>query len=112
MLARILEMTDTHKNYWECEGGIAYLVSRPGLARSHDARLRPQRPGQSGEDPGVRTGRPAAGRHRRHAVAIHGLVSTGPKGNRIYLAFGTNKGGILQIVDRDKLLQGPEGADA
>jgi hypothetical protein len=39
-------------------------------------------------------------------VAIHGLISTGPKGNRVYLAFGTNKGGILQIVDRDKLLKG------
>ena len=22
-------MTDTHKNYWECETGIAYIVSRP-----------------------------------------------------------------------------------
>ena len=38
--------------------------------------------------------------------AIHGLVSTGPKGNRVYLAYGTNKGGIIQIVDRDKLLKG------
>ena len=41
-------------------------------------------------------------------VAIHGLISTGPKGNRVYLAFGTNKGGIVQIVDRDKLLKGPK----
>ena len=40
--------------------------------------------------------------------AIHGLVSTGPKGNRIYLAYGTNKGGIIQIVDREKLLKGPK----
>src|SRR2546423_10302642 len=38
--------------------------------------------------------------------AIHGLVSTGAKGNRIYLAYGTNKGGIMQIVDREKLLKG------
>ena len=29
VLARLLGMTDTHKNYWECEGGIAYLVSTP-----------------------------------------------------------------------------------
>jgi hypothetical protein len=41
-------------------------------------------------------------------VAIHGLVSTGPKGNRVYFAFGTNKGGIVQIVDREKLLKGPK----
>ena len=26
---RHLGMTDTHKNSWECESGIAYLVSRP-----------------------------------------------------------------------------------
>ena len=41
-------------------------------------------------------------------VFIHGLVSTGPKGNRIYLAYGTNRGGIMQIVDREKLLKGPK----
>ena len=30
VLWRHLGMTDTHKNYWECEaGGIAYIVSRP-----------------------------------------------------------------------------------
>ena len=32
----------------------------------------------------------------------------GPKGNRIYFAYGTNEGGVLQIVDREKLLNGPK----
>src|SRR3984893_4910311 len=41
-------------------------------------------------------------------VAIHGLISTGPPGTRDDPAFGTNKGGILQIVARDKLLKGPK----
>ena len=31
------------------------------------------------------------------------MISTGPAGNRVYFGYGTNKGGILQIVDRDKL---------
>jgi hypothetical protein len=38
---------------------------------------------------------------------LHGMFSTGPKGNRIYFGYGTNKSGIMQIVDRDKLLNGP-----
>src|SRR5205823_9720527 len=39
---------------------------------------------------------------------LHGPISTGPQGNRVYFGYGTNKGGILQIVDRDKLLNGPK----
>ncbi len=38
---------------------------------------------------------------------LHGPISTGPKGNRVYFGYGTNKDGILQIVDRAKLLSGP-----
>jgi hypothetical protein len=108
-LARLLGMTDTHKNYWECEGGIAYLISTPPGWRARmvqvydlsdpanpvkirDFSLVGQQPGATGAVP----------------PAIHGLVSTGPKGNRLYLAFGTNKGGVMQIVDRDKLLKGPK----
>jgi hypothetical protein len=39
---------------------------------------------------------------------LHGPISTGPDGNRVFFGYGTNKGGILQIVDRDKLLNGPK----
>src|SRR5207247_8758519 len=39
---------------------------------------------------------------------LHGPISTGPQGNRVYFAYGTNKGGVLQIVDREKLLKGPK----
>lgn len=38
---------------------------------------------------------------------LHGPISTGPQGNRVYFGYGTNKGGVVQIVDRDKLLHGP-----
>jgi hypothetical protein len=109
VLARIMGLSDTHKNFWECEGGIAYLISTPPGWRTrmtqvydlsdpaHPVKIRDfglvgQQPGATGTVP----------------VAIHGLISTGPKGNRIYLAFGTNKGGIVQIVDREKLLKGPK----
>jgi hypothetical protein len=109
VLVRLLGMTDTHKNYWECEGGIAYLVSTPQGWRTRMTQVYdlsdPANPvkirdfGLPGQQPGATGAVP---------VAIHGLVSTGAKGNRIYLAFGTNKGGILQIVDREKLLKGPK----
>lgn len=108
-LARILGMRDTHKNFWECETGIAYLVSTPPGWRARMTQVYdlsdPANPvkirdfGLVGQEPGATGAVP---------VAIHGLVSTGPKGNRLYLAFGTNKGGILQIVDREKLLKGPK----
>jgi hypothetical protein len=39
---------------------------------------------------------------------LHGPISTGPQGNRVYFGYGTNKGGVLQIVDREKLLKGPK----
>ena len=39
---------------------------------------------------------------------LHGPISTGPQGNRVYFGYGTNKGGLLQIVDREKLLKGPK----
>ena len=35
------------------------------------------------------------------------MISTGPQGNRVYFGYGTNKGGVVQIVDREKLLKGP-----
>jgi hypothetical protein len=39
---------------------------------------------------------------------LHGMISTGPERNRIYFGYGTNKGGILQILDREKLVKGPK----
>ena len=45
---------------------------------------------------------------RRCRSTLHGPISTGPKGNRIYFGYGTNRDGVLQIVDREKLLKGPK----
>jgi len=38
---------------------------------------------------------------------LHGMIAL-PQANRLYFGYGTNEGGILQIVDRDKLLTGPK----
>ncbi len=39
---------------------------------------------------------------------LHGAISTGTKGNRVYFGYGTGANGIVQIVDREKLLKGPK----
>lgn len=95
----------THKNWWECETGIAYLVSgdpawrtdrmtkiydlsdpaRPRFIR--DFGLPGQEPGASGEIP----------------PGVHGPIA---RGHRVYFAYGTSANGVLQIVDREKLLRG------
>ena len=100
----------THKNWWECDTGIAYLVS--GIEGWRVRRMTqvydlsdPAKPvfirnfGLPGQQPGA-SGTPPAD--------LHGMISTGPKGNRIYFGYGTNKDGALQIVDREKLLNGPK----
>ncbi len=100
----------THKNYWECDTGIAYLVS--GEPQWRTTRMTqvfdlsdPAKPvfirnfGLTGQQPGASGPVP---------ISLHGAISTGPKGNRVYFGYGTNTNGVLQIVDRDKLLTGPK----
>jgi len=100
----------THKNYWECDTGIAYLVSGPPQWRTNRMTQiydlsDPAKPGfirdfgLVGQQPGASEPVP---------ISLHGAISTGPKGNRVYFGYGTNTDGVLQIVDRAKLLEGPK----
>ena len=105
----------THKNWWECDTGIAYLVS--GVEGWRTRRMTqvydlsdPANPrfirnfGLAGQQPGAPGAAP---------TELHGMISTGPAGNRIYFGYGTNKNGIAQIVDRVKLVTGaPEPTPA
>jgi hypothetical protein len=111
LLTRVAEgLKDTHKSWWECDTGIAYLVS--GVEGWRARRMTtiydlsdPTKPvkirdfGLVGQEPGSSGAVP---------TDLHGPISTGPQGNRVYFGYGTNKGGVLQIVDRDKLLNGPK----
>ena len=103
-------LKDTHKSCWECDTGIAYLVS--GVEGWRSRRMTevfdlsdPAKPvkirdfGLVGQQPGTTGTVP---------TDLHGMISTGPQGNRIYFGYGTNKGGVVQIVDREKLLNGPK----
>jgi len=103
-------LTDTHKNWWECDTGIAYLVSGvPGWRVKRVGQVYdlsdPAKPifirnfGLPGQQPGGTGPIPSE---------LHGVISTGPKGNRVYGAFGTTRSGVLVIFNRDKLIHGPK----
>ncbi|MGY3586179.1 hypothetical protein ACVIGB_004760 [Bradyrhizobium sp. USDA 4341] len=110
LVSRIGGLKDTHKNFWECDTGIALLVS--GAPDWRTRRMTqiydlsdPAQPkkirdfGLPGQEPGATGAVP---------TELHGPISTGPQGNRVYFGYGTDKGGFLQIVDREKLLNGPK----
>src|SRR5262249_13131180 len=75
---------------------------------AHDPGLRSQRSVKAGPYSRFWSCRTGAGLHRNGADRVTWAISTGPQGNRVYFGYGTNKGGILQIVDREKLLNGPK----
>src|SRR5262252_6448468 len=92
-VSRIGPLKGTHKNWWECDTGIAYLVSgvdgwrtrrmtqiydlsdpaHPKFIRNFG--LPGQQPGSTGDAP----------------IELHGPISTGKTGNRVYFGYGTNK---------------------
>jgi hypothetical protein len=102
----------THKSWWECDTGIAYLVSGAEGWRTrrmtqvydlsdpaHPRHIRDF--GLPGQQPGSQGPAP---------IELHGMIA---KGNRVYFGYGTNKDGVMQIVDREKLVNGPaEPTDA
>ena len=111
MVTRVVEgLKGTHKSWWECGTGIAYLVSGvpgwrvPRMTQvfdlsdpAHPKKIRDfGLPGQQPDASGP------------VSTMLHGMISLGPDANRIYFGYGTNADGLLQIVDRDKLLNGPK----
>jgi hypothetical protein len=103
-------LRETHKNWWECDTGIAYIIGgkagwrTPRMAMIYDLSD-PAHPvfirdfGLPGHQPGATGPVPAD---------LHGPISLGVKANRIYFGYGTRVDGVLQIVDREKLLTGPK----
>jgi hypothetical protein len=100
-------LTTTHKNWWECDTGIAYLVSykKEEGWRNRGAKIYdlsdPARPryirdfGLVGQEPGSK--------EEPVPQSLHGPIRLG---NRVYFGYGSSVSGTLQIVDREKLLKG------
>jgi len=92
LVTRIGGLKDTHKSWWECDTGIAFLVSGAPDWRTrrmtqvydlsdpaHPVKIRDF--GLPGQEPGSTGAVP---------TELHGMISTGPKGNRIYFGYGTD----------------------
>jgi hypothetical protein len=100
---------ETHKFQWDCESGVAYLngtadgwrvtrvlqvfdVGNPAEPRHiRDFGLVGHEPDAKGEYPAPQV----AGLHQPFVV-----------GNRVYLGYNSGEDGVLQILDREKLLNG------
>ena len=106
-------LRNTHKSWWECDTGIAYLVSdgtdlvhaTPSSPNWRTNRMtqifdlgNPADPkfirnyGLVGQQPGSTGPVPQS---------VHGMIELG---DRVYFGHGTGSNGVLQIVDRAKLL--------
>ncbi len=114
------DLVTTHKSWWECDTGIAYVVGsrsidaaagwRPGHhVMIYDLRD-PTRPrfirdwALDGQQP-----QGTLPPYFHDVPAIHGPISTGPAkpdgtGNRLYLPYGVGENGAMQIADRSKLV--------
>jgi hypothetical protein len=101
----------THKSDWECDTGIAYLVSGvPGWRVDRMTQIfdlsNPRNPvhirdyGLVGQEPGSTGDVP---------TDLHGPLS---KDDRVYFGHGTSSNGIVQIVDRLKLITGCDAPGA
>ena len=113
-------LTATHRPWWECDTGIAYLPAGllgwpipPSYTKrdsanhlliydlSDPAKATLMRHwGLPGQNPGSPTRSPIAG--------LHCVLSTGSKTNRVYITYGNDSDGIWLILDREKLLNGPK----
>jgi hypothetical protein len=115
----VANLGDTHKSFWECSTGIAYLVSdgtslagaTPSFPNWRSNRITqifnlsdPANPvfirnyGLVGQEPGSSGPVP---------TGVHGMISAQALGrDRVYFGHGTGSNGIMQIVDRTKLLGG------
>jgi hypothetical protein len=125
-------LSNTHKSWWECDTGIAYLVAGSKADGWHQSGSlqhlkiydlsNPEKPvyirdfGLVGQQPDADvasakscTAAPGANCYegnKNPPGGIHGPISMGTAVNRLYLPYGVGHDGVIQIVDRQKLLTG------
>jgi hypothetical protein len=114
-------LTSTHKSWWECETGIAWLVAGDGARTGHpgdgwnvNQHMKlydlsdPANPhyirdiGLLGQNPGSAVHTNTTGVHGPYVALTNPL--TGEVINRGYIPYGTSSNGVFQIVDREKVL--------
>ena len=103
----------THKNWWECDTGVAYLVGTadgwraPRILQVYDL-ADPAAPRRIRDFslPGVQ---PDASGPIPGGSGLHEAVRLG---DRVYMSYGTSRDGVVQILDRERLLNGDSAAAA
>ncbi|NNC63163.1 MAG: hypothetical protein HKN84_00125 [Gammaproteobacteria bacterium] len=107
----------THKNWWDCETGAAYLVSSiTGWKKWRNLQVfdlsTPEEP-QHVRDFNLVGTEPTSTMDNVDAPGGYsGLHQITAQGDRVYLAYGMDSSGVIQILDRDRLLNGdPNAAD-
>jgi hypothetical protein len=116
-------LSNTHKSWWECDTGVAYLVANdPTQKWQHTGSTQhlkiynlhdPANPeyirdfGLVGQEP---TANPAAPGYVQEGpntppTGIHGPISAGVEKDRVYMPYGVGGSGVVQIVHRDVLLK-------
>jgi hypothetical protein len=132
ILTIVSGLSNTHKSWWECDTGIAYLVAGSKADGWHQSGSLqhvkiydlsdPRNPvyirdfGLVGQEPGADVkvahscesdpGPNCYEGNKNPPGGVHGPISMGPKVNRVYLPYGVGRDGVIQIVDRQKLLSG------
>jgi hypothetical protein len=137
------QLSNTHKSWWECDTGIAYLVANDTSKVAAGTRTTDYSPGwhttgsnqhlkiYNLHDPthpeyirdfGIVGQQPSAtaavtctppaceGPVTPYPSGIHGPISAGKEKNRVYMAYGVGGSGVVQMVDRKKLLNGCSGS--
>jgi hypothetical protein len=125
-------LSNTHKSWWECDTGIAYLVAgavADGWQQSGSKQhiyiydlSNPAHPvfirqfGLPGQQPSavLATQQPCLNAPSDTCYegttnppgGVHGPISMGTVVNRVYMPYGVGADGVQQIVDRMKLLNG------
>ncbi|MFZ1059502.1 MAG: hypothetical protein WAP47_09960 [Candidatus Rokuibacteriota bacterium] len=126
LVGEMRSLRNTHKHWWECKTGIAYLPgskgapplwrrgqsmlivdwgtpSSPIYLRTHG--LPGGQPSGTGPVPPSLHGPISAHEHPNAAgMLARGATSDAAIGNRLYLAYGVGDDGVLQVLDRKKLL--------
>ncbi len=132
-LAAVRNLRSTHKDFWECKTGIVYapgsLDATYGFAlwKQSQSMLifdwsNPNLPPKYLRTFGLPGGQPSG--TGPVPTSLHGAISAHDHpnaagklvsgvdviGNRIYAAWGVGSNGVIQILDRNKLLPPPYGA--
>jgi hypothetical protein len=106
-------LKDTHKNWWECDTGIAYLISDGRPERWRTKRMTKVYDLSDPANPRFIRNFSIVGHEPGSTVEKVPEDTHGPMvvGNRVYFGYGTLLGGVAQIIDRDKLLKGDPSSE-